>query len=140
MRGVRHIGRGLVAWALAAVVGLGVGIAGAGTKEDMTAALDAVAAAAFAGEGPGAAVLVVRDGKALLRKGYGLADLELGVAVTPEMVFRIGSITKQFTAVAVLMLDMGLPSIFFLTAVGVALFGAVTALSILFGAWRKARA
>lgn len=103
MRRQRHIGRGVVAWALAAMVVLGAGAAAAGTK-DLTKELDAVAAAAFAGDGPGAAVLVVRDGKILLRKGYGLADLELGVAVRPEMVFRIGSITKQFTAVAVLML------------------------------------
>jgi CubicO group peptidase (beta-lactamase class C family) len=53
---------------------------------------------------PGASALVVRDGKVLLRKGYGLANLELGVPVKPEMVFELGSVTKQFTAAAVLML------------------------------------
>ena len=53
---------------------------------------------------PGAAVIVRRDGRTLFRKGYGLADLELGVRVEPDMIFRLGSITKQFTAVAVLML------------------------------------
>lgn len=53
---------------------------------------------------PGAAVIVVKDGKVLLRRGYGLANVELGVPVAPDMVFRIGSITKQITAVAVLML------------------------------------
>lgn len=66
--------------------------------------LDAIAAEAFAKDGPGGAVIVVQDGKTLLRRGYGMADLELGVAVKPEMVFRIGSMTKQFTAVAVLQL------------------------------------
>ena len=66
--------------------------------------LDAIAAQAFAKDGPGGSVLVVRDGTALLRKGYGMADLELGVPVRPEMVFRIGSMTKQFTAVAILQL------------------------------------
>ena len=53
---------------------------------------------------PGAAVLVVIDGKPVLRKGYGLADLEKRTPITPETIFRIGSITKQFTAVAVLQL------------------------------------
>jgi CubicO group peptidase (beta-lactamase class C family) len=53
---------------------------------------------------PGAAVIIVQDGRVLFRKGYGMAHLELGVPVAPEMVFRIGSITKQFTAVSILML------------------------------------
>jgi D-alanyl-D-alanine carboxypeptidase len=53
---------------------------------------------------PGAAVIVVRDGRVLLRKAYGFANLELKVPIAPEMVFRIGSITKQFTAVAVMLL------------------------------------
>ena len=66
--------------------------------------LDAIAAGAFAGSGAGSSVIVVQDGRTLLRKGYGLADLELGVAAKPEMVFRIGSMTKQFTAVAILQL------------------------------------
>ena len=53
---------------------------------------------------PGAAVLVTKGGKVILRKGYGKANLELGVPIEPDMVFRTGSITKQFTAVAILML------------------------------------
>lgn len=53
---------------------------------------------------PGAAVLVVKGGKTIIRKGYGMADMELDVQMKPEMVFRIGSITKQFTAVGIMML------------------------------------
>lgn len=68
------------------------------------AQLDAVVASSFKADEPGAAVLVMRDGKRLLRKGYGLADVELGVAIQPEHVFRVASITKQFTAVAILQL------------------------------------
>ncbi|HYH44861.1 MAG TPA: serine hydrolase [Thermoanaerobaculia bacterium] len=66
--------------------------------------LDAVVASQVPADGPGVAVIVVQDGKTLLRKGYGMADLERGVAVEPDMVFRIGSMTKQFTAVALLQL------------------------------------
>lgn len=53
---------------------------------------------------PGVAVIVVRDGEIVFRKGQGMANLELGVSIEPDMVFRIGSLTKQFTAVAILML------------------------------------
>jgi len=66
--------------------------------------LDAIAADAFAKDGPGGSVIVVQDGKTLLRKAYGVADLELGVPARPEMVFHIGSMGKQFTAVAILQL------------------------------------
>lgn len=53
---------------------------------------------------PGAAVIVVRDGEIVFRKGQGMAHLELGVPIEPNMVFRLGSITKQFTTVAILIL------------------------------------
>src|SRR5437588_7987449 len=49
-------------------------------------------------------ILVAQDGKPILRKGYGLANREWNVAATPETRFRLGSITKQFTAAAILQL------------------------------------
>lgn len=67
------------------------------------AALDALMRD-YAGERPGAAVLVVRDGEVLVRRGYGLSDLESGTAVTPRTSFRLASVTKQFTAAAILLL------------------------------------
>lgn len=54
---------------------------------------------------PGVSVLVARDGKVLLRRAYGMACVEHGVAATPETKYRIGSITKQFTAAAILRLQ-----------------------------------
>ena len=53
---------------------------------------------------PGVAVLVVKDGKPLFRKAYGMANLELGVPVQPHHAFRIGSTTKLFTAAAIMLL------------------------------------
>jgi len=53
---------------------------------------------------PGIAVAVITDGQVVKSRGYGVANLEWRVAVTPETVFEIGSLTKQFTAVCVMML------------------------------------
>jgi CubicO group peptidase (beta-lactamase class C family) len=53
---------------------------------------------------PGLALAVVRDGKPTKVKAYGLADIENDVRVTPDSVFELASITKQFTATAVMLL------------------------------------
>lgn len=59
---------------------------------------------AATGETSGLAVLVARDGKIVFQGGFGLADLEKKTPITPETKFRIGSVSKQFTAVALLRL------------------------------------
>lgn len=59
---------------------------------------------AYDGDVPGASVLVIRDGTTIVRRSYGLADLEHHVAVTPATNFRLASVTKQFTAAAILLL------------------------------------
>jgi CubicO group peptidase (beta-lactamase class C family) len=53
---------------------------------------------------PGLSLAVVKDGQVVLAKGYGLANVELDVPATAETVYEIGSMTKQFTATAVMML------------------------------------
>lgn len=53
---------------------------------------------------PGLSLAVVRDGRLVKAAGYGLANLELNAPATPETVYEIGSITKQFTAEAILLL------------------------------------
>ncbi len=54
---------------------------------------------------PGCAVAAGIDGTPVLSAGYGMADLEHSIAITPESVFEAGSISKQFTAFAVLLLE-----------------------------------
>jgi CubicO group peptidase (beta-lactamase class C family) len=58
-------------------------------------------------EVPGIAVLVARDGNVLYRKGFGHADIKNKIPATPDTKFRIGSVTKQFTAAAILKLQEG---------------------------------
>lgn len=77
----------------------------AGKEDAVAAAVDAYARAAEAVQHFQGVVLVARDGKPLLEKGYGLADRELAVPNTPATKFLIGSVTKQFTAAAILQLQ-----------------------------------
>ena len=74
------------------------------SAKQMTAEFDKILNDQFKPDGTGCAALVAKDGQVIYRKAFGLADLELNVPMRPEMVFRIGSITKQFTAIAILQL------------------------------------
>lgn len=59
----------------------------------------------YSGEGmPGAAVMVIRYGKPVLTRSYGLANVDEGTRIEPGTNFRLASITKQFTATSILML------------------------------------
>jgi CubicO group peptidase (beta-lactamase class C family) len=66
------------------------------------AALNAIFAKAYPSDQPGASVLVVHKGQPLLHAGYGLADVAAKTPMTPDASHKIGSITKMFTAIAVL--------------------------------------
>lgn len=56
-------------------------------------------------ETPGASVAVARDGKIIFKKGYGSADLEYSIPNTPSTIFHIASLSKQFTAFSILLLE-----------------------------------
>jgi CubicO group peptidase (beta-lactamase class C family) len=72
---------------------------------EMRAGIDKAAADVLAKTGaPSASVAVVRDGKIVYEHAYGLANLETKLAASPQMRYSIGSISKQFTAAALLML------------------------------------
>jgi CubicO group peptidase (beta-lactamase class C family) len=64
--------------------------------------LDATAKLGFTGS-----ALVARDGQVIFSKGYGMANAEWEIPNTPKTRFRLGSITKQFTAAAILLLQEG---------------------------------
>lgn len=66
--------------------------------------IDAMVGPYYKTGGPGATLLVIKDGKVLLRKVYGLADVRKGVPLQPGSLMRIGSVTKQFTSAAILLL------------------------------------
>jgi CubicO group peptidase (beta-lactamase class C family) len=53
---------------------------------------------------PGVSVLVKKDGKILFEKGYGVRDLRTGERIDPQTNFRLASVTKQFTAMAIMLL------------------------------------
>jgi len=55
-------------------------------------------------DSPGASVMVIKDGKILYKKAYGLANLEDKIACTTQTNYRLASVTKQFTAMAIMML------------------------------------
>ena len=71
---------------------------------DFKARADALLKKSFPEAGPGAAVIVTDDGKIVYEAGQGLADVEGKTRITPGTVFRIGSITKQFSAAIMLQL------------------------------------
>lgn len=75
-------------------------------KEDtpLASGFDALLAKQYKADEPGATALIARNGKVIYTKAIGMANLELNVPMQIDHVFRIGSITKQFTAVAILQL------------------------------------
>src|ERR1039458_10166600 len=68
------------------------------------AAIDALFAEYDRPNSPGASVIVIRDGKAVYSHAYGLADVEAQVAATTATNYRLASVTKQFTAMAIMIL------------------------------------
>lgn len=76
------------------------------TENDvLTKSIDSIMNANYLPNEPGAAIIITKNGKEIYSKGFGMANLELNVPMKPEMIFRLGSITKQFTAVSILLLE-----------------------------------
>lgn len=98
--------------ALAALAGLLAAVAAPGAARaqqpilhpDTAAAVDQVFAR-YSGSTPGCAAGVARDGREIFARGYGLAELEHQVPIRPATIFEAGSVSKQFTAFLVLLLE-----------------------------------
>ena len=100
--------RSLVAsWvALAALLATPAGAADEDLKPSDPSRIDAVFASYDNTRSPGCSIAVVRAGRILFERGYGMADLERGVPLSPESVFRIASTSKQFTAASITLLSL----------------------------------
>ena len=71
----------------------------------MLDAVDALVNHELKPNGPGLALAIAKDGEVIHRKGYGYANVEWEIPIAPDTVFRLASITKQFTAVAIMLLE-----------------------------------
>ncbi|TDQ29852.1 CubicO group peptidase (beta-lactamase class C family) [Tenacibaculum caenipelagi] len=74
------------------------------SAQNLESKIDEILKAQFKSNETGVSALVAKKGNVLYRKAFGKANLELDVNMKPENVFEVGSITKQFTAVSILML------------------------------------
>lgn len=76
-----------------------------GPAKEITAKVDEYMNAAVSVDGFSGSILVARDGQPIVSRGYGMASIELGVSNTPQTIYRLGSVTKQFTGMAITMLQ-----------------------------------
>lgn len=96
-----------LAGAVIVAVGLAVATPGSTLRHDhdpSPATIDSIFAQYDHTNTPGCAIGVYREGRIVYSRGYGMADLNQGVAITPQTVFYVGSTSKQFTAFAITLL------------------------------------
>lgn len=79
--------------------------AAAASAETMETKIDKIFETMNKPSSPGAAVAVVKDGLVIFRKGYGCAQVEYNIPITPSTIFHVASVSKQFTAMAITMLE-----------------------------------
>jgi CubicO group peptidase (beta-lactamase class C family) len=109
-RTLRVVGRTLVLAAGLAVAAPGQDLVAQVSREDVRAIaarqrlVDSLFADYAKPDGPGASLIVIHRGRVVLRRGFGLASLDPRTAATPRTDFRLASVTKQFTATAIMIL------------------------------------
>jgi CubicO group peptidase (beta-lactamase class C family) len=95
----------ILAACAACATGNGVGGGGGGGREPRVTVDDLFTP--YSGSAvPGASVVVIRNGDVIVRRSYGMADLERHLPASPETDYRLASVSKQFTAMAVMLLAM----------------------------------
>lgn len=82
-----------------------VGVTAARASDPSPTEVDAIFADYDSTSSPGCSLGVIRDGELIYKRGYGMANLEYGIALSPDSVFRTASVGKQFTAMAIAILD-----------------------------------
>ncbi len=104
---LRQIGRIFILIALGSFVFQPVSAQGGATPSErqIRAKVNAYMKGAVEFERFTGSILIARDGRPIVSRSYGMANVELGVPNTPRTVFRIASLTKQFTATAIMMLQ-----------------------------------
>ena len=90
--------------AIVALVGACASGGGPHMNPEDQASIDSLFAEYAGSAVPGASVIVIRDGRVLVRRAYGMADLERHTPATPKTDYRLASMSKQFTAMAVMLL------------------------------------
>ena len=88
-----------------ALITIGMLLSFSAIAQNLEGEFDNILEANYKPNQPGATALVYKNGQVIYRKGFGNANLELDVKMQADHVFEIGSITKQFTAIAILMLE-----------------------------------
>ena len=104
--------RAMVGWVMVGVACVAMkwgraseaGEGGMSVDSNIVERIDRILAWAIAADGPGAAVLVRQDGRELFSRGYGVCDLSGKRAIDAETNFRLASCSKQFTAMAIMLL------------------------------------
>jgi CubicO group peptidase (beta-lactamase class C family) len=91
-----------VVWFIILIVTLGIFAA----ADQKTAKVDKLFQKWDSTISPGASLAIIHDGEIIYKRGYGMANLEHDVPITPETVFRIGSTSKQFTAACIAILSI----------------------------------
>src|SRR6266498_5609147 len=104
MRSPARVGGRVVAGAAVWILGAGVLAAQSALPDTVARRIDAVFARFDRPGSPGCALGIYHNDRMVYVRGYGLANLELGVPITPASVFDIGSTSKQFTAMSILLL------------------------------------
>jgi CubicO group peptidase (beta-lactamase class C family) len=100
---MRHVS--VLCLAMLLVTMSGNGSTSAWSQQPANPAVDAIFADLIQPGAPGCAVGIYRDGQIIYANGYGLANIEENVRITPETVFDIASVAKQFVAASVLLLE-----------------------------------
>ena len=75
-----------------------------GSDKPVSAKVDEIFARFDKQDSPGCALAVIKDGQIVYKRGYGMSNLEYGIPISPSSIFHIASISKEFTAMSIVML------------------------------------